>query len=210
MPSAVSSPLALWMGGASAPASGADSAVTSMLAPWIGGASAPAAISNPAITSMLAPWIGGASAPVATVTAAFTSLLAFWMGGASSPGTSPPGTSRNHLNLTLRQMLVDYYEKAFEKKKLEEAPVGKRKTLTLKKPDAKEAEIQERTVKVSQMLAKAEESLANKNDALVAQLVDSAIKSGRLVTNFDDFERERAARQKRRDDDDLLLYSTIL
>lgn len=207
---AVTSPLALWMGGASAPAAGADGAVTSMLAPWMGGASMPATGAGPAVTSMLAPWMGGASAPAATVAAAFTSLLAFWMGGASVPGSVPATGVKNHLNLTLRQMLVDYYEKAFEKKKIEAAPIGKRKTLTLKKIDAKEVEIQERTTKVSEMLAKAEESLANKNDARVAQLVQSAIKSGQLVTNFDDFERERAARQKRRDDDDLLLYSTIL
>ena len=67
----------------------------SPLAFWVGGASAPPAPAAQAgYRGLLAPWVGGASSPsTAGVQAADRGLLAFWLGGSAAiaaPPVEPP------------------------------------------------------------------------------------------------------------------------
>lgn len=63
--------------------------IRSPLAFWIGGASASPSSVQAGVRSLTAPWIGGASAPSVTVQAGFLSMMALWVGGASSGAAIP-------------------------------------------------------------------------------------------------------------------------
>jgi hypothetical protein len=130
-----------------------------------------------------------------------------------------PSTGKSHTDLYIRQMLVDYYTKAFEKK-FEESikpdainpdtgiPVSakKRKVLSLKKTPE--------PTRVAEAVARAEPTLQNTPEIVVADLIDSALKFNALVFDFEAFAAEQRQKheqyRRQREDDELLLFMSVL
>jgi hypothetical protein len=130
--------------------------------------------------------------------------------GTLTPVITPdaqPGKS--HTDLTVRQMLVDYYTVAFAKK-LEQPP----QYAPISKPAIKvRREISESVedlpaVRATRVAKVAERVIAKSSPAAVAALVQDALKFNTLVLDFQTFEREQARR--RQEDEELLFIATIL
>lgn len=126
-------------------------------------------------------------------------------------GQMEPQPGKSHTDLYVRQLLIDYYTVAFEKK-FEEAvapdaaiPVSakKRKVLRLPKP-VPQGQVEATVDRVQPMLQ-------NIPEKTVAELVDSALKSTALVFDFRQFEQSQREAQKRRrarDDEEVLVLAS--
>lgn len=151
------------------------------------------------------------------VTAALTGAEVITGLGTLTPVITPdqqPGKS--HTDLTIRQMLVDYYTVAFAKKldqpQVIAEPTAKQK---LSRPSAKiqkvlqSAKTEVPSVRAARVAEAAELVAAKVAPDILADLTQSALKFNTLVLDFQAFEREQQ-RRRERDDADLLLLASVL
>lgn len=125
-----------------------------------------------------------------------------------------PGKS--HTDLVIRQVLVDYYTKAFEKPVVTQAEAPKQVAVAkiVQKPAVKKqpAAVPVRSPIIEKLMATA---VTDRQNLLYSvpvpkDLVTLALKSDTLNLDFSAFAKEQETLKRRREDEDLLLLATIL